>query len=134
MGNYLKEQILNDCSEEKSVVTGRKWKGLSKNYLNYKERVSSSDKANMELFGDMLDALEFKPTRDGIEIGIFDDKQAQKADNHNKFSSASTKTPLPKRQFIPNAKENETFRSKVLEQVKEIINDLEKSSGNKEQD
>lgn len=121
VGNYIVEQILKDCSNQRSAVDGEKWAGLKKDSPYYKEKklTSGSSKANLELYGDMLDALEFKPTKNGIEIGIFDYEQAQKADNHNKFSPESKKTPLPKRQFIPH--EDENFRRGIINEIKDII-------------
>lgn len=121
VGNYLVEQILKDVSKQLSPVSGDRWQGLSEKYKKIKAKTSGSSKANLELFGDMLDSLEFKKTRSGIEIGIFDYEQAQKADNHNKFSNASLKTPLPKRQFIPNGEEEETFRASIMKEVKGIL-------------
>jgi hypothetical protein len=120
VGNYLVEKILENCSEAKTSVAGGEWeKKLSTKYKKLKSEVSGSNKANMELYGDMLDALEFIPTPNGIEVGIFDYDQAQKADNHNKFSAASKRTPLPPRQFIP--RRGESFDLNILAEIEEII-------------
>ena len=69
----------------------------------------------------MLDSLEFRQRPDGIEVGIFNRKQALKADNHNKFSSKSKRTALPARKFIPNETEGEKFRQTINKEVNQII-------------
>jgi len=119
VGNFVKESILNFVGEAKSPVTGRQFKGLTKDYKKRKGKLSSAKIANLELTGDMLDSLEFEQYRDGIEIGIFDEQQAQKADNHCKFSAASKKTPLPPRKFIPT--KDEKFTSRIETEVQKII-------------
>jgi len=75
----------------------------------------------MELHGDMLDALKYKTKGGVVEVGIFDDDQAQKADNHNKFSSASKTTAVPKRQFIPNEEEGQTFKRDIISEIERIL-------------
>lgn len=120
VGQYLVEQILESCGRSKTTVQGGKWKqGLSKKYAEYKKNQSSSVSANMELTGDMLDSLKFEVKGNKVEVGIFDYDQAQKADNHNKFSSASKSTKVPQRQFIP--KKGEQFRSDIRREINQII-------------
>jgi hypothetical protein len=121
VGEALYDLVLQDASNQMSSVTGRKWKSLSKDYKEYKSEVADPI-ANLELTGDMLDALEYLPYRDGIEFGFFDFDQAQKADNHNKFSAASKKTPLPPRRSIP--KKDESFRAGILKELIEIAEDI----------
>lgn len=125
VGQYLVEQILDDVSSSKSPVTGKQFVGLSKEYKNIKKNYSSSTAPNMELTGDLLDSLIFKSKGSKIEVGIFDYNEAQKADNHNKFSSASKKTKVPQRQFIPY--EDQGFRKgierSIIDIVKEIVED-----------
>ena len=70
IGNYLIEQTLQDVGSQKSPVTGRQFKQLSKNYRDFKKS-KAAPLANLELTGDMLDAFKFKEKRSGIEIGIF---------------------------------------------------------------
>lgn len=120
IGNFLVEQILSDVGESKSPVSGRSFVKLNKKYQEFKKEFSSSAIPNLELHGDMLDSLTFKDIGGGkIEVGIFDKTEAQKADNHNKFSSASEGTKVPKRQFIP--KPNESFRPAIRKEIKDII-------------
>lgn len=127
IGKYLVEQILQDVSKTKSPVYGTSFKGLSTEYKNKKKKLSSSAIANLELHGDMLNALEYKTTRDKIEVGIFDYDQAQKADNHCKFSGKSKKKKsngeyvVPERKFIPNRKEGDEFRPLIIREINKII-------------
>lgn len=122
VGQYLVEQILSDVGSGRSPVRGERWKNsLSKKYKKYKANFSSDLTANMELHGDMLDALKYKTKGGVVEVGIFDYDQAQKADNHNKFSSASKTTALPKRQFIPNEEEGQTFKRDIIQEIERIL-------------
>ena len=119
VADFVKESILDYVGEAKSPVNGRAFKGLSKDYKKVKGKLSSSRIANLELTGDMLDSLDYQIYRDGVEVGIFDSQEALKADNHNKFSSASKRTALPKRQFIPN--KGESFTRDIESEIGEII-------------
>lgn len=125
VGTFLVESILEGCGQSKSTVAGGKWKqDLSEKYLKRKKQESSSGKPNMELTGDMLDALTFKIVGSSVEVGIFDYNQAQKADNHNKFSSASQGTAVPQRQFIPNGNNGEKFRRDIVSEINQILEEF----------
>jgi len=120
VGTYLVEQILENCGRAQTSVANGKWKQkLSDAYLRRKQKESSSSAPNMELTGAMLDALEFKVSGNTVEVGIFDQYEAQKADNHNKFSAASQPTKVPQRQFIP--RKNEQFKRDIMNEVNQII-------------
>jgi len=123
IGEFLVEQILQDVGSTKSPVAGqpRNFKSLSPDYKELKSKQAPGI-PNLELNGDMLDSLKFNITSDGVEIGIFDSKEAKKADNHNKFSAKSKRTKVPKRQFIPN--DDESFRPFIVDRVIDIIDDF----------
>jgi hypothetical protein len=112
--DFLKEQMLSDIGEAKSPVTGRAFRKLSKDYAEYKEGESSSVIPNMELTGEMLDALEVED-RGGskIEIGWFEEDQAAKAFNH------TTGDTVPKRPLIPTP--SQEFRPGILEEIENIL-------------
>jgi hypothetical protein len=74
-------------------------------------------KANLEFQGDMLDALEFQETEDGIKIGWFGD-QAAKADGHANLSGDSS---LPQRRLIPD--EGQEFVPKIQDEIEKIVAD-----------
>lgn len=127
VGGYLVEQILENCGRAKTSVANGAWKSsLSPAYKKRKGDQSSSLIANMELTGDMLDSLTFKTNGKKIEIGIFDYNEAQKADNHNKFSGASKGTNVPQRQFIP--RKGEKFSRDILSEINQIIEDKKNGS------
>ena len=123
VGQYLVEQILENCGRGQTSVANGSWKrSLSPKYREVKGDQSSSTFANMELTGAMLDALEYRVNGSKVEVGIFDYDEAQKADNHNKFSSSSQATPVPQRQFIPRPKE--TFKRDIITEVLNIIEEF----------
>ena len=121
IGDFVKDEILRSLSEGQSPVAGERFKRLDKNYAN-KEK-NGNRTPNLELTGDMLDALKSKNTEDGIEIGIFGKKQSAKADGHNNFSGESK---LPKRRFIPD--EDQNFRRSIQSGIDNIIEEYENRS------
>jgi hypothetical protein len=117
IASYVRDEILQYVGEGKSPVSGGEWKKtLSPEYKKIKNEISGVKFANMELYGDMLDALDYKVKTDGtISIGWFGGEQAAKADGHNNFSGKST---LPVRQSIP--KPGEVFKRDIVAGMKEI--------------
>ena len=121
VGNFVVEEILRSVSSASTPVSGGKYKAtLSKDYAD--EEKGGNRTANLELEGDMLDSLEFKNTREGVEVGIFKASEVPKADGHNNFSG---KSKLPTRQFIP--KENEKFKRNIEKGIKDIVNEFKVS-------
>ena len=86
MGEFVVNEILRSVSEGKSPVSGRRqFKILDEKYA--KDEKGGDRNPNLELGGDMLDALTFKPMPgDSLEVGIFDSNEVPKADGHNNFS------------------------------------------------
>lgn len=121
IGQYLVEQVLLSVGEAKSPVSGESWPGLSKTYKAKKVADGSAPIANMELTGDMLNALEARPTEDGVEIGFFDKSQAPKADGHLKFSGLENNTP--QRRFLPG--EGQNFKKDIDVEVSRMIADVQ---------
>lgn len=119
VGNYLVEQTLLALSDAKSPVSGEKFKALSKDYRIEKQEQGSPGVPNMELKGKMLEALSFKPTSKGVEIGFINSSQAEKADGHNDFSGEST---LPQRRFLPG--EGQNYKVDIEREVNKIITDV----------
>lgn len=118
IGEYLVEVIRDQLAEGKSVVVGESFPALSPEYAKRKKEEIGTKKANLEFSGDMLDALEFRTTKTGIEIGVFGD-EAPKADGHNQFSGKGTH--LPKRRFLPG--EGQSFSKAIRDEVTAIIQD-----------
>lgn len=115
---YLKEQTLSYVGEGRSPVAGEgTFPKLSEDYKKKKSGLSSSPIANLELSGDMLDALDFTAKRDKVVVSITG-VQGDKADGHCNFSGNSE---LPQRRFIPNSQEDQTYRREIMAGVREIL-------------
>lgn len=126
VGNYVLEKTLEDVSQTRSPVTGRPFRPLKKGpYLKEKRAQAGTTAPNLELTGDMLDALEFRSERGGVRIGVFKESESLKADNHNKFSSKSQKTKVPARKFIPVSKNKEQYRPEIRKEIQTIIEEFE---------
>jgi hypothetical protein len=122
IGNYLVTTMLDFIGEGKSPVTGKPFVKLTKNYAT-KEK--GGDKTpNMDLNGDMLDALEFKVKKGVLEIGWFDDEQAPKAYGHTTGFEGHPwlEGEVKPRKLIPD--EDEDFNSEILGGIDMIIEDF----------
>lgn len=124
VGDFIKNAILDHVGEGKSPVAGfGEFRKLSKDY-KAKKAQEANPIPNMELTGELLDELDFKPLPDGLEIGYLDDASdlsKNKADNHNKFTAKSKKTAVPRRPFIPHKDEN--FNRFIQDGIKDILNE-----------
>lgn len=116
VGTILKEEVLLALGNAKSPVAGESFPALSKKYKEFKQAQGGSGAPDLELYGDMKDALTFEPTDSGLKLGFFGD-QAAKADGHNKLSGRENFTP--KRRFLPE--EGQTFKRDIVRTVEEIV-------------
>lgn len=116
-GELLIDTILGKVGQAKSPFRGESWPGLSEEYKKIKKADGRGTKANLELSGDMLDALEFKRTKDGIKLQVTG-TEAPKADGHNNFSGKSN---LPTRKFLPQ--EGDKFVGSIDGNIRSIISD-----------
>lgn len=115
VGEYIIGEILDRVATGKTPVSKEKnFKALDPAYAKAKK--GGDRTPNLELEGDMLDALEFKRTKSGVEIGVFKSGEVPKADGHNNFSG---KSKLPRRRFIPEA--NQKFKRDIEQGVKRIV-------------
>lgn len=124
IGELVVNEILIYLQDGESPVSGYgKFKKLNKEYA---DKMKNGDRnPNLELFGDMLDALKYESRKGSeIEVGIFKSKEVPKADGHNNFSGDSQ---LPLRRFIPD--ENESFKKDIESKIKTIIQDYTEESG-----
>lgn len=114
VGDYLVQSILDYVGEAKSPVAGGKYKAtLSESYANSQKMGDTM--ANLDLNGDMLNALTFKTNAENgtVTVGIFEDTQAIKSYNHN------TGDTLPQRQFIPG--EDQLLKAEIIRGVRRIL-------------
>lgn len=97
------------------------FKKLNKEYA--REQKGGNETPNLELDGDMLDALVSQNRRGSeIEFGIFKSKQVGKADGHNNFSGDSK---LPTRRFIPD--EDENLKRDIEQKIKATIAEFQET-------
>lgn len=120
----VQDYILEKVSEGSSPVKGGRWKrSLSPEYRAKKQAQGGSSFADMELDGDMLDALEVEVRGNRVWVGISDREQAQKADGHNNHSGLSK---LPPREFIPNPNDKSAgFRPELMREIAQLIEEAE---------
>jgi hypothetical protein len=121
VGDYVTEEILRALSSGKSPVAGESFKKLNKEYAD--EMKDGNRTPNLELDGDLLDALRYKSNDRGIEIGIFKSSEVPKADGHNNFSGDSK---LPTRRFIP--KDDQKFKQQIDTGIKSIVNEYKRKA------
>lgn len=115
--SFILEKVLDYVGDGKSPVSGESWKRtLSKEYLKKKNDLSSAGFANMELTGQMLDALQVVPLNSEKVSLQITGPQAPKADGHNNFSGDSS---LPRRRFIPG--KDQELKSDIKEGIKKIL-------------
>ena len=115
-GEVIVAEILASLGEARSPVSGESFPRLSKKYREFKMREGGSGSPDLELYGDLKDALTWKPTENGLEVGFFGG-QADKADGHNKLSGRENFTP--QRRFLPA--EGQNFKRHIVRQVEDII-------------
>ena len=121
VAELVQTSVLEYVGDAKSPVKGGPWKRtLSPAYQKIKGEDSSSTVANLELTGDMLDALEVVRKR-GTKLSLqIEGEEAPKADGHNNHSGDSS---LPERRFIPKGRE--TLRDDIWRDVKRILQEYE---------
>ena len=125
IGEFLVAEIIQSVEAGVSPVQGqREFKDLSTAYAN---REKNGDiKANLDLHGDMLNALTYKVVNTNtIEVGIFDKDQAIKSYAHNtgyRGHPTLARKGL-KRQFIPDEKQkfDKTIRNGIDELIQEVL-------------
>lgn len=124
IAEYVRDELLQHYGDGESPVSKGKWKRkLSKEYEKFKEGISGSDIANMELYGDMLDSLEYKIEGNKIKIGWFDTSEAPKAYGHQTgFEGHPTIKKGPVRQLLPN--DGQKLKPDIREGMKAIAKEF----------
>lgn len=119
VSNYVLEQVLEFVSDGNSPVSGHgKFPGYEKSYKEFKSEISSAGTVNLELFGDMLSALDTKVSGDSVLLTI-SGEQAEKADGHCKLTGRDNPTLTKERRFIPAA--DEMFKQNIMSGIKKIL-------------
>lgn len=122
----VRSDIESDLDAQRSSVSGKRWKGLSKEYKEQKKKDGKGTKANLQLEGDMLSNLRIKFIGDKLQLKIKNGLQKKKAFNH------ITADTMPiQRNFLPN--EGETFRSGILRDIKRTIREGKRGGEDQEE-
>lgn len=122
IGDYTVTSMLDFIGEGKSPVTGRNFQKLSAKYAD-KEK-GGSRVSNLELDGDMLDALDFEITKGKLKVGIFDEDQAIKAYGHQTGFEGHPwlDGKAPARQILPD--KGEDFVGRIKSGIDDIIEEF----------
>jgi len=119
VASYVRESVLEYVSELKSPVSGQgSFKPLSKKYKEKKLAQGGSGNPDLVLDGDLLDSLVIRKGGGTALSLTVASSQMGKADGHNNHSGDSR---IPRRAFIPDGAEGETFKKQILQGIKEII-------------
>jgi hypothetical protein len=114
VGEFILNEIKLSLRNGESPVEGESFAPLS---AKYADEFKGGDRTpDLELTGDMVDALQAKETSSGVEIGIFAGPEVDKADGHNDFSGDSK---LPRRRFIPD--QDQSFDAFIQSGIDRII-------------
>lgn len=120
--DYVKEQVLSYIGEGRSPVENGHWKrSLSPSYKKEKGLVSSSNFANLELSGDLLDHLEVKKKSESVlSLKVTGGKEIQgKAEGNQIGSYGREPNKSNSREFIPT--EGRTFKQAIISGIKNIL-------------
>lgn len=121
VGNMLVNEILRFTALGKSPVEGERFAKLDKEYADKEHKGDRTPRLRLE--GDMMEALGYRITPDGLTIGIMDDAEQDKADGHNNFSG---KSKLPQRRFIPSQKQE--FRKEIRNKINSLVDQGERAT------
>lgn len=122
IGDYVVTSMLDYLGDGRSPVNGDQFEKLNSKYAN---RSKGGDRtANMELNGDLLDALDFEIKDGELFVGFFDDDQAIKAYGHQTGMKGHPWLAgvTPKRKLVPGASED--FDDRIMDGIDSIIEDF----------
>lgn len=124
IAEYVRDELLQHYGDGESPVAGGKWKRrLSKDYAELKKEISGSNFANMELYGDMLDSLEYRIEGGKIKIGWFSGEEAAKAYGHQTgYEGHPTIKNGPVRQLLPE--QGQKLKPDIREGMKQIAQEF----------
>lgn len=127
VADFVKEQILSRTADGRTSVKGGKWKRtLSPEYKKKKSEESSADFANLELTGDMLDALETSVVGKNIRIEVAGD-EAGKAEGNLTGSYGRSPNLKNARQFMPV--DDQELSPEIVSGIKKILQRYEDDDG-----
>lgn len=114
--SFLREAVIGYMDSQNSPVAGHgAFRKLSKDYAERKRKMGGSPVPDLELSGDLKQAIKVFSTGNRITIEVTGD-QGGKADGHCNHSGASK---IPLRRFIPDS--DESFKKPILDGIARII-------------
>lgn len=126
VGNWLLETSLSEIGAGRSPVAGGPWKkSLTPEYREKKKDESSVTVANLELTGEMLDALGVDHSGSQLFYGVEGDRAlVGKAEGNNigTYGREGSGDDSKARRFVPL--EGETFTPKIIAGMREILEDF----------
>ena len=118
--NFVKEKILLNTGDGKTSVAGGRWvKSLTPEYKKRKLEESGVGTANLELTGEMLDALEvYAQSSTKIRIEVTGSENQGKAEGHltGQYGNSSRTRP---RQFMPQG--SEELSPDIVRGLREVL-------------
>lgn len=123
-GEAALEKIVDYMDQQKSPVKGirKNFEALkSEQYKALKQKKVGNKKANLRLTGKMIESLDVDANDDSFTISVVgSDSDIAKAYNHIEGDTVAS------RPFLPNDKNNQTFKGDVVKAIKEAINRYKK--------
>lgn len=123
---YLKTAMLDYIGSGNSPVSGfGKFPGYTPAYKTVKGEQSSSSTVNLELTGELLDALDVSIKGGKLAVDVVGDSELRgKAEGNNLGTYGQSKPIAGKaRRFIPV--EDETFKRGILTGLRDILSEFE---------
>jgi hypothetical protein len=118
VGDFLIEETLKQVGEGKTPISGGTYnKKLTSKYAKEK----GTNLSNMELDGDLLDALTYEITSNGVKIIISGDQAIKAFAHHTSYRGHPTIKDREKykREFIPN--KDQSYKKDILKEVEAIV-------------
>ena len=117
IAEFVLSEIEFQTQGSNSPVTGRQFKPLSKNYAKFKKGLGKGTDPDLHLTDSMINSLFASFKAEAIEFKITDSLEKKKAHNHN------LGVTLPRRPFLPNDENQETFNASIRRGIERIIAD-----------
>jgi len=136
VGDLLVQGIRESARNQSSAVEGvGRFKPLKRKnihgkpnpYRKLKQKLVGNQRADLFLFGDLMDSLDFKRSTAGVSVGVMEStgnkslsKLRDQANGHNWIDGRRGPKGLPRRQFIPDGGDN--FAGSIMSDVRSLIN------------
>lgn len=124
--DYIKEAMLDYIGGGKSPVSGfGKFPGYTKAYKAAKGESSSASTVNLELSGEMLDALDVRISGNQLLVGVFGDADLLGKAEGNNLGTYGQSSPIAGkvRRFVPV--DGESFKRDILQGVRDVLKEFE---------